>query len=120
MPNDDDKRAVSFPQHVEAGIRQHRADTLALKFWQHGKFSQPHTTNLAALACNCRWTKQYMADEVVIIDSNQRNNPGAGLTDIIKNFGAASVGKGLAINLANPGQILLVLFPTNFNHWVIG
>ena len=61
-----------------------------------------------------------MADEVVIIDSNQRNNPGAGLTDLIKDLGTTSVGKSLAINLANPGQILLVLFLTNFNHWVIG
>ena len=116
MPNYDDKRAVSFSQHVEAGIRQHRANTLALKFWQHRQFSQAHTTNLAALACNCCRTEQHMADEIAIIDSNQRNDPDAGLTDLIKDIGTASIRKGLAINLANPGQILLILFLTNFNH----
>ena len=61
-----------------------------------------------------------MADQVVIIDGNQRDNLGGGLTDLIKDFGTTSVGKGLAIYPTNPGQILLILFLANCDHWLIG
>ena len=61
-----------------------------------------------------------MTNQSAIIHGDQRNDVGHSLTNLIKGFGPAGVGKGLPIHLANPGQILLVLCLTNFNHWAIG
>jgi hypothetical protein len=115
VADNDDKRAVSFPQRVNSGLDQHRADSLALSLRLHGHRRKPHALCDFVITGDNDRAEEDVAKNLVIFYRDKRHRIRTCLTERVDDVSLRRFTKGRPIYRAHHSDVVWLFWSYDYH-----